>query len=289
MSIYDHADLKSMTSFMDQLKREGRKEFKKVSRAQSELSISEEQCTLVSALTGFGLATGVATDARYAALAYNWERTYDALYQIRAADPRMELEFQRFTLNSDNMHSRRADNLVGHKRALEPQLKRNYDAYLAKFAVLRQHAHFSTVVNVIGLNLNADRTSPRPKRRISRDRPLLEPSFALSPSGKRRHLAICTAEFWTQRSGEDTDELTIDQETNLLVYRGLLRTERVCFGYGVGKKAMKRIVQQIVARAAADDVLDRSPLQPEGIASFLASLPIDEDGTTATLPPIKLP
>ena len=293
MSVYETST--SMTQLKEIFLKVSKRQRKIYEKALKACGADDDTRQSVKYLLGHGKSCTQSTEARLSDKWKIWESLFDSLRQLKDADPRMLASFKQYLMSENAINEYKPHDLMACKRAIEPQLKREFDGYVAKFAYLVNDGIPMTAVNVIGFSLDALATPDRVgTRRVSKRHSIVEPSKTISASSKSCAIAAMIAEF-LQPSGSDTGGEQPDPREypavyiSALIYRGLMRADRTYFGYGIGKKVVRRVVAQLVNQAAASDILDRSPLQPEGVLSLLASLPIDSNGTTATLPPVKLP
>lgn len=220
---------------------------------------------------------------------------FEGANAMRDADPGTRLTFQRFDFGHDEDGERPQLDIRGAKARLLPQLKREF---ASSWAVIRPTVLGTRVglsAFVLGLAANPESAVHRLRkvRSLSQQPPTSAVTIEI---GNDEQLREIIARIWSPLAlhqllpGDEKPKVQREHavaEFRCEIARLLLPIDRSMFGHGIGKKLATGMARTVKARAALIDIAGTAPLQPEGVASFLASLPADRTGKPAPLPVIR--
>lgn len=204
-------------------------------------------------------------------------------------------------LASQTIHSSRsadAENVVLDfielKRKAGAEMRQDFDDAFCMMRPTIIDGHLVTSAFIIGI-----RKSPGGLTRRRRNAPIISaapiidipitPGTAEGTKGLRNTIA----RMW---SWSDLATSTTDTEANdaVLVFRGeaarlLTPLDRTMFGQNRGKRLTSALKRLLRLKAELLDVAQTCQLRPEAVPSFLAGLPVNDEGDRIQLPVILLP
>jgi hypothetical protein len=233
---------------------------------------------------------------------YAHDRTTAGLTKLCAANPNVQARYDVFRFDERSPECRQGFDFKAMKRVVDSDLKRRVDHFVAIPHIVAPAGEPYAEVRVIswtGPDAAVVATGSKVLRRRSRISPATTSSSEQLGTSEI-DIAQAVAALWYQGAQGRWDPLIglldpVDigseerrRELASAVIRASMPLHRIGFGHNQGKKLMRLVMREIVARAESLDIAGTAPLQPEGVASFLAKLPADRDGSFCTLPTLKL-
>jgi hypothetical protein len=260
---------------------------------------SDEQIAGFEALTGDGRAPDHSTMSSPILRGLAGQLLEEGLEQIAHATGDTMFIVRRYQLPGKGSAAD-AVNFRTFRSEMRREMNAEFEHAFCLIAPYRENGSVTYAATIVGTraSLANGLLSAGPARARRRSRTIVPPSEELVlPISEESRRVIAAALFGSieysmdppgpVRFKKDARYRRVCAAFNCHIARALLPIDRSIYGIGLGKKLAQGIARTIKARASLLDIAGRSLVRPEGVASFLASLPADKKGNRVVLPVIR--
>jgi hypothetical protein len=278
-----------IAAFVQNQSRSGRELLKAIIKVGNADEVTEK----VKSVKGLDRAAAAATMANHALRRLAVQRTQAGLIGMAAGGVAHEFELRSITPEDISVSERDRFNLPVVRKAV---------SRIAKFHCQHGVGMLTPVLRSEGISVGATVLGRKPThakltRRRQGPQQAVDTQAVATLRNDPLSMTIAAAELWATSTpdreslGGDGGPLSKGAWRKLLIDRfaleALMTPGRSLFAFGDFRRLGRSVLEELTARANGLDLGGIAPIQPQGIAPFLATLISDKAGTALCLPAVK--